>query len=69
MTDGCAETLVKVCPAGSVIKKVARVGEGVMNEIAVAFAWCVPRAAEYVLVASPEETISPAGAGTEVLNA
>lgn len=49
-------------------RNVANVGDGVMVGIAVALAWCVPNAAEYVLVARPEATISPAGAGTEVLN-
>ena len=49
--------------------KVTSVGEGVTVGIAVAFAWWLPIAGEYVLVARPEATISPGLALTEVLKA
>jgi len=69
--EGRAIAEVKVCinPAVSVVTTVAKAPNPDTAGNAVALGWWVPRRALYVLVASLEETISPIGAVTDVLNA
>ena len=70
MMDGVAEVDTDVTSSPSVVNmNVMSVGEGDTVGMAVALTWCESSAGEYVLVARPDRTISPARAGTEVLNA
>ena len=70
VTEGVAavDTDVTTWPS-DVMRNVTSVGTSDSVWIAVAFGWRVFRAGEYVLVARPEDTISPIDAGTEVLKA
>ena len=70
VTDGVAavETEVTTWPLDVMMNVTS---DGVSDSVGIAFAfgWRVFSTAEYVLVASPDDTIFPTGAATEVLNA